>query len=414
MNTEIISIGDELLIGQVVNTNAAWMAEQLNLAGIEVIRITCISDTREDILSSLKEAASRADVILITGGLGPTRDDITKATLCEYFDSRLVPDPETLTYLKKMYEMRGWRFGRQHQEQAEIPDKCSPILNQHGSAPGMWFEEGGKIFVSMPGVPYEMKAMMSENVLPAILEKLDRHIILHRKVQTQGMGESMVARRISKWEDSLPENMKLAYLPQPGMVRLRLSGRGDDRQKLEQQMDEKIEQLKKIIPELIFGYGESPLEEVVGRILSEKGRTLSTAESCTGGYIAHLITSIPGSSEYFTGSIVAYSNRIKTDVLGVRDKTLIDHGAVSEACVTEMALGIKEKFNTDYSIAVSGVAGPAGGTIEKPVGTVWIAIAGPDSVVAEKFLFGNNRQRIIRITALTALNKLRLMILQQG
>ena len=412
MTTEIISIGDELLIGQVVNTNASWMAEQLNLVGIEVIRITCISDTREDIIAALKDAAGRAEVILMTGGLGPTKDDITKSTLCSYFGSGLVQNEKVTAYLKKMYERRGWQFTKLHQEQGQVPENCTPILNQHGSAPGMWFEENGKIYVSMPGVPYEMKAIMSENVLPALQKKLVGHIIVHRKVQTQGMGESMVARLISDWEDSLPENMKLAYLPQPGMVRLRLSGKGDNKEQLEQELDKKIQELEQIIPDLIFGYSETPLEQVTGMLLKKNGLTLSTAESCTGGYIAHLVTSIAGSSDYFSGSVIAYSNDIKTNELGVQPQTLIDHGAVSEECVIEMATGIRQKFNTDYSIAVSGIAGPEGGSPEKPVGTVWIAIAGPEKVQAEKFLFGNSRERITRVAALTALNKLRLVILK--
>ena len=412
MTTEIISIGDELLIGQVVNTNASWIAEQLNLAGIEVIRITCISDTREDIIAALNDAKGRAEVILLTGGLGPTKDDITKNTLCEYFGCELVQNAEVTAYLKEMFERRGWEFSKQHQEQGQVPSNCTPILNQQGSAPGMWFEEGGKIYVSMPGVPYEMKAIMSDHVLPALKEKVNGKIIVHRKVLTQGMGESMVARLISDWEDGLPENMKLAYLPQPGMVRMRLSGTGENKKQLEEELDRKIKELEQIIPDLIFGFGEISLEETLGNLFREKGLTLSTAESCTGGYIAHLITSISGSSDYFTGSVVAYSNDIKTGVLGVKEQTLIDHGAVSKECVSEMASGIRQKFNTDYSIAVSGIAGPGGGSPEKPVGTVWIAIAGPEKVYAEKFLFGNSRERIIRVAALTSMNKLRLMILK--
>jgi len=412
MTTEIISIGDELLIGQVINTNASWIAEQLNLAGIEVVRITTISDTRNDILNALKDASSRAEVILMTGGLGPTRDDITKKTLCEYFDSQLVFNQEAFENVEKLFAHRGFSMKKEKCEQAEIPDKCTPVMNAHGTAPGMWFERDDRIYISMPGVPFEMKAMLSNHVLPTLSKKLNGNFILHRKVLTQGIGESILAEKISEWEESLPEKMKLAYLPQPGMVRLRLSGTGKNLQLLRKDMDARIEHLKQIIPELIFGYGEVSLEEVVGKLLKEKSQSLSTAESCTGGYIAHLVTGISGSSDYFTGSVVAYSNKIKTGVLGVKEQTLIDHGAVSEQCVIEMASGIKSKFNTDYAIAVSGVAGPTGGSPEKPVGTVWIAIAGPDKVVTEQFLFGNARQRIIRVAALTALNKLRLMILE--
>ncbi len=412
MTTEIISIGDELLIGQVVNTNASWIAEQLNLAGIEVIRITTIADTGEEILRALDEASGRAEVILLTGGLGPTRDDITKKTLCDYFDSGLVFNEEAFENIVKLFGNRGLPITNINRQQAEVPENCTPIVNDKGTAPGMWFEKEGNIYVSMPGVPYEMKSMMSREILPKLAGRLSGLFILHKKVNTQGVGESWLAEMISEWEDGLPEHMKLAYLPQPGMVRLRLSGSAQNAGKLNLEMDQQIEKLAGLIPELIFGYGEVNLEEVLGNLLKERGQSLSTAESCTGGYIAHLITSIPGSSAYFNGSVVAYSNQVKTTILGVKEETLIAYGAVSEQCVTEMARGIKDKFNTDYSIAISGIAGPDGGTDEKPVGTVWIAIAGPTSVFTKKYIFGNDRQRIIRVAALTAMNQLRLMILK--
>ncbi len=413
MTTEIISIGDELLIGQVVNTNASWIAEQLNLAGIEVMRITTIADTGEEILRALDEASSRAEVILLTGGLGPTRDDITKKTLCNYFDTGLVFNEEAFENIVKLFGNRGLPINDINRQQAEIPENCTPIMNDKGTASGMWFEKEGKIYVSMPGVPYEMKSMMSREIMPKLASRLSGLFILHKKVITQGVGESWLAEMISEWEDGLPEHMKLAYLPQPGMVRLRLSGSAQNAGKLNLEMDQQIEKLAGLIPELIFGYGEVSLEEVLGNLLKERGQSLSTAESCTGGYIAHLITSIPGSSACFNGSVVAYSNQVKTTILGVKEETLIAYGAVSEQCVTEMARGVKDKFNTDYSIAISGIAGPDGGTDEKPVGTVWIAIAGPDSVFTKKYIFGNDRQRIIRVAALTAMNQLRLMILKE-
>lgn len=412
MKTEIISIGDELLIGQVINTNASWMAEQLNLAGIEVVRITTIADREEEILQALDEATERAEVILLTGGLGPTRDDITKDTLCTYFDSKLQTHKDVFEYVEKLFSDRGWPLKEVNRKQAMIPHNCTPIMNSKGTAPGMWFEKDGKIFVSMPGVPFEMKSMMTKDVIPRLAAMLNGKYIIHKKVLTQGVGESWLAELIRDWEDGLPKHMKLAYLPQAGMVRLRLSGLAEDAEKLYTEMDQKIEELKGIIPDLIFGYGEVGMEEVLGRLMKANTLSLSTAESCTGGYIAHLITSIPGSSAYFKGSVVAYSNEIKTDILGVKEKTLIMYGAVSEECVTEMALAVKNKFNTDYSIAISGVAGPDGGSDEKPVGTVWIAIAGPDNILVEKHLFGKDRQRIIRVSALTALNKLRQMILK--
>ncbi len=410
MKTEIISIGDELLIGQVVNTNAAWIAEQLNLAGIEVVRISTIADHREDIISALDEASDRAEVILLTGGLGPTRDDITKNTLCEYFDSTLVFHEPSFAYFKKLFGHRGLPISDTNRKQAEVPHNCTPIINEYGTAPGMWFEKEGRVYVSMPGVPYEMRAMIINDILPRLAKRLNGKHIIHKKVLTQGVGESFLSELIREWEENLPEHMKLAYLPQPGIVRLRLTGSGPDAENLNTALDHQIMELQNIIPDLIFGYGEESLEEVVGRILLEKGRNLSTAESCTGGYIAHLITSIAGSSKYFNGSVIAYANEIKTGILDVKEETLLDHGAVSEQTVTEMALGVKRKFNTDYAIAVSGVAGPDGGTAEKPVGTIWIAIAGPEKLIAEKFRFGNSRQRNIRVSAVTALNKLRLMI----
>ncbi len=412
MTTEIISIGDELLIGQVVNTNASWIAEQLNLAGIEVVRITTIADTREDILRALDEASNRAEVILLTGGLGPTRDDITKNSLCDYFDTGLVFNEEAFENIVKLFGNRGLPINDINRQQAEVPENCTPIVNDKGTASGMWFEKEGNIYVSMPGVPYEMKSMMSREILPKLSDRLHGLFILHKKVLTQGVGESWLAEMISEWEDGLPGHMKLAYLPQPGMVRLRLSGSAEDSVKLNLEMDQEIEKLTGLIPDLIFGYGEVSLEEVLGSLLKERGQSLSTAESCTGGYIAHLITSIPGSSAYFNGSVVAYSNQVKTNTLDVKEETLIAYGAVSEQCVTEMANGVKEKFNTDYSIAISGIAGPDGGTDEKPVGTVWIAIAGPASVITKKYIFGNDRQRIIRVATLTAMNQLRLMILK--
>jgi nicotinamide-nucleotide amidase len=412
MKAEIISIGDELLIGQVVNTNASWIAEQLSLAGIDVVRITAIADRREEILATLDEASARAKVILLTGGLGPTRDDITKNTLCEYFGSGLVFHEPTFEQITRLFGDRGLPIRGVNRMQAEVPDNCTPIINQHGTAPGMWFEKDDRIYVSMPGVPYEMKAMMISHILPGLAKKQNGLHLVHRIVQTQGAGESYLSELISNWEDDLPSHIKLAYLPQPGIVRLRLSGSSPDRGALVSELEKRILQLESIIPDLIFGYGEISIEEATARVLKEKGRTLATAESCTGGYIAHLLTSIPGSSAYFTGSIVAYDNRIKTSVLGVREETLAEFGAVSEQCVKEMAMGIKHKYNTDHAIAVSGIAGPEGGTDDKPVGTTWIAIAGPGGVQARKYLFGSNRQRNIRVAAVTALNKLRLSIIK--
>ncbi len=412
MKAEIINIGDELLIGQVVNTNASWMAAQLTKAGISVVQTTTIADDDKAIKNALDQAFVRAQVILISGGLGPTKDDITKKTLAEYFDSKLIFHVPTYEQVEKIFAARRFPVTEVNRQQAMIPEKCKPLFNKNGTAPGMWFEKDGKVAVSMPGVPFEMQAMVAEQVIPAIVEHFNMDAIVHKTVMTTGMPESMLAENIKDWEANLPSNVKLAYLPQPGIVRLRLSGRGKDRQKLKAEISVQVDKLKKLIPEIIFGYDDVSLEEVVGQLLIKNKKTVSTAESCTGGYIAHLITSVPGSSGYFEGSVVSYSNRIKTDLLGVRTETLEKYGAVSREVVIEMAKGAKAGLKTDYSLAVSGIAGPDGGTKEKPVGTVWLALAGPQGTEAKLFYFGEHRGRNIRRSALAALNMLRLKLEQ--
>jgi len=563
MIAEIITIGDEILIGQIVDTNSAWIARQLSGIGISVKQISSVSDSREHILKALEEAESRADLILITGGLGPTKDDITKHTLCEYFNTSLRFDDEVYKHVEALFKRFGLKVTKVNRKQAEVPESCTLIHNAYGTAPGMWFsppltppiggrtgiEKGdyyktadpglyekleakalemrnnpteaesilwnflrnkqigykfrrqhiidrfivdlvcldkmlvievdgdihddqkeedelrtsvlndrgfkvirfqnreiivdpdgvvnrikktlgktvspqggdgrGAVFVSMPGVPYEMKAMMENEILQKIKNHFKTPAIVHRTVLTQGIGESFLSDKLNDWENSLKKvSIKLAYLPSPGMVRLRLSTLGNDEKSLLKIVDKKIEELKSIIPKYIFGYEEDKLEEIIGKLLIENKKTLSTAESCTGGYIAHRITSVPGSSAYYKGSVVSYSNEIKIASLGVNEKTLSKHGAVSEQVVKEMAEGAQKKFKTDFAIACTGIAGPEGGTAEKPVGTVWIAIATPDSgysrnsersrtIKTEKFLFGDNRMRNIHITAITALNMLR-------
>jgi nicotinamide-nucleotide amidase len=412
MLAEIITIGDELLIGQVVDTNSAWMGTLLNNNGIKVHQITSVSDNREHIIEALTEAAKRADIILITGGLGPTKDDITKVTLCNYFNTELVFNAEAFKDVEYVFKIRGREVTEVNRKQAEIPKNCIPLSNKNGTAPGMWFEEKGKIYVSMPGVPYEMKAIMENDVIPRLKKKFDLPVILHKTVLTQGIGESVLAEKIEAWEDSLAkENIKLAYLPSPGMVRLRLTTSGKDAAVVKQTIDRKVKELIPLAESYIYGYDNDTLEELVGKLLLQKHKTLSTAESCTGGYIAHLITSIAGSSEYFKGSVVSYANEIKENVLGVKAETLGKHGAVSQQTVEEMVAGVSSKLNTDYAIAVSGIAGPGGGTAEKPVGLVWIAIKTPIKVFSKKFQFGDNRERNIRVTAITALNMLRKEIL---
>ncbi len=406
LKAEIITIGDELLIGQVVNTNASWMASQLNDAGISVNRVITISDQRDEIRDTLKESGSRSDVILLTGGLGPTRDDITKKVLAEYFDSKLVFNETVYEQIGELFKKRGFDISKLNKEQAEIPEICKPIRNENGTAPGMWFEKDKKIYVSMPGVPYEMQPMITDYVIPELRKKFNPGAIIHKTLLTQGIPESVLAKKIEGWEDQLPDNIKLAYLPQPGMVRLRLSAHGDDKKSLEQQVAMQVEQLNQLLPGTVFGYDDDRLELIIGNMLRDHQKTLATAESCTGGYIAHLITTIPGSSDYFIGSVVAYANEIKENILGVNAASLEKFGAVSEQVVREMAAGVKNRFGTDYAIAVSGIAGPAGGTEEKPVGTTWIAIATPDSITTRMFKLGEHRERNIRKAALSALNLL--------
>ena len=412
MNVEIINIGDELLIGQVINTNAAWMAEQLNLSGFRAYQVSVISDSRQHILEALAEAEKRAEVVLISGGIGPTKDDITKHTLCEYFNTRLVFNEEAYRDVEAIFARRGYQVTELNRQQAELPESCTGIPNKLGTARGMWFEKdrpdkSRTIFVSMPGVPFEMKSMMTDYVIPRMKELFNTPFIYHKTILTQGVGESFLAARIESWENELPSHIKLAYLPQPGIVRLRLTGEGSNEIILHQEVEAEVLKLQPMIPEYIFGYDEETVELIVGRLLKEKHATLATAESCTGGTIAQMITSIPGSSVYFKGSVVAYSNEIKKHILGINDETLSKYGAVSEEVVTHMAASLQKMFDVDYAIATSGIAGPDGGSEEKPVGTVWIAIATPDEVVASKFLFGDNRERNIRRTALQAINMLR-------
>jgi len=410
MNAEIISIGDELLIGQVINTNASWIAQQLNLTGVQVYQITAISDNNEHIRDALDAARAKSDIILITGGLGPTKDDITKQCLCDYFNTCLKFNQEAYDQIKELFHIRGLKLTDRNKKQAEIPEASIPIKNVNGTAPGMWFEDKGKVFISMPGVPFEMKSMMTDHILPKLRDRFSSEIIIHKTVLTQGVGESWLAEMISDWENDLPDNIKLAYLPQPGIVRLRLTTNGNDKKELKIILEKHISQLNEIISDLIFGYDDDTLEELVGKILRTKDKTLSTAESCTGGYISHLITSIPGSSDYYRGSVIAYSNEIKERELGVKKQSMIDHGVVSEEVVVQMAQGALGKFNTDYSIATSGIAGPGGGTDEKTVGTTWIAVAARDKIITKKYLFGENRERNIRKTAVTGLNMLRKLI----
>lgn len=404
---EIITIGDELLIGQVIDTNSAWMGQKLNSIGVKVKQITSVSDDAEHIIAALAEARKRADLIFITGGLGPTKDDITKITLCRYFNSTLRFDEKSFEVITEIFKARGRGVTDTNRKQAEVPSNCEVLLNKWGTAPGMWFDDKGKVFVSMPGVPYEMKGIMENEVLPRLIDRFNLPPIQHRTILTQGIGESNLSDLISSWEDKLPPYMKLAYLPSPGMVRLRISANGTDESKLRDEMESEVQKLISIAGEYIYGFEEEKLESIVGNLLRQQGKTLSTAESCTGGYIAHKITTIPGSSDYYIGSIIAYANRIKEKFLDVDPKIFEVNGAVSEQAVMAMASHVKEKFGTDYAIACSGIAGPGGGTEEKPVGTVWLALATPDQIITRKLLLGRVRERVIMEASQHALNLLR-------
>ena len=413
MLTEIITIGDELLIGQVVDTNSAWMAQRLNEIGIKVKQISSVSDDESHILKALYEASLRADIILITGGLGPTKDDITKKTLCKYFKTGLKFDEESFKIIESIFISRGRQVTPINRLQAEVPENCTVLHNYQGTAPGMWFEQNEKIYISMPGVPSEMKGLMEKIVIPKIKERFPLVPIIHKTILTQGIGESYLSDLISSWEDNLPSHIKLAYLPAAGMVRLRITAKGVDEEALLKEVNAEALKLKALIGEYIYGYENDRLEGLIGRLLRDQKKTISTAESCTGGFIAHKITSIPGSSEYYIGSIVAYANEIKVNELDVDFHIFEKYGAVSEEVVKSMASNVRKKFKTDYSIACSGIAGPDGGTIDKPVGTVWIAVSNAEKTITRKLQLGTNRERVILETAQHALNVLRKMLIHE-
>ncbi len=410
MIAEIITIGDEILIGQTVDTNSAWMAQELNKLGVRIGRSTTIPDEPHEIVIALNEAFTRTDLVLMTGGLGPTNDDITKKTLTEYFEDELVQNDEALERITNFFDARGKQMLQVNVDQALVPSRARIVQNQKGTASGMWFEREGQVAISMPGVPYEMKHLMRSGFLPMIAEYFKTEPVFHHTVMTFGEGESYIADMVKEWEKGLEvDDVKLAYLPSPGIVKMRLSAFGND--DIEAKVLRHASALERLIPELIYGHNDERLEEVVGRLLSEKGKKVSTAESCTGGYIAHLFTSIPGSSDYYQGTFCTYSYRSKSEILGVDPQTIIDEGAVSKEVVEGMAKGLFNKFDTDYVIAVSGIAGPGGGTEDKPVGTVWMSVGTKDKLVTRLMMFGRNRMYNIRMTALYALNELRLQLI---
>jgi len=403
MRAEIITIGDEILIGQIVDTNSAWMAQKLNLAGIKVKQISSVSDDRQHILEALNESIGRADLILITGGLGPTKDDITKKTLAEYFNTGYRLDQDALENVKRIFLKYKAPLLEINIKQAEVLNNCITLLNLNGTAPGMWIEHENRIFVSMPGVPFEMMYMMEEQVIPRIIEAFNLPVILHHTILTAGIGESILAERIESVEDSLPQNIKLAYLPKLGTVRVRLSGNGQNEDLLRNEINVYAKRIVDIVSEYVIAENDTPIEKVIMDFMESRNLKLSVAESCTGGYISHQLTQHPGSSKVFLGGAVTYSNSLKISILGVSEKTLNNFGAVSEETVKEMSEGAKTAFHSDYSIAVSGIAGPDGGTIEKPVGTVWIAVTGKTKTITKTYNFGNKRTQNIERSGTTAL-----------
>ena len=396
MRAEIITIGDELLIGQVVDTNSAWMAERLNESGIELYQITSVHDDREHILKALDEAFSRADIVLTTGGLGPTKDDITKHVMCEYFGTTLAEDPRVREHIHELYKERPDVLNRLTATQWLVPESATILPNRVGSAPIMVFEQTGKLLVVLPGVPHEMKIAMREQVLPYIRlkvrgERLEASgEIIHRTMMLYGIAESTLALKIEDWENALPQSMHLAYLPKDGIIRLRLSSYGEA---TKEEIEQQIANLKPLIAGNLIATEDLPLETILGNQLKARHQTIATAESCTGGRLAAALNAQSGASAYYMGSVVAYDNRIKEQVLGVKHNTLEKYGAVSEQTVREMAEGVRALMNTDYAIATSGIAGPTGGTLDKPVGTVWIAWATPDGTTAECYHFGVARER---------------------
>lgn len=407
---ELLTIGDELLYGQVVNTNAAWMGTELGLRGLRVVQITSVSDDAAAIVVALDAARTRAQAVLITGGLGPTRDDLTKHVLAKYFDSELVLHEPTLRHVEGIFA----RFNRPmldvNRAQALVPAACDVVPNPLGTAPGMWFDDGQTVFVSMPGVPFEMKRMMTDTVLPRLVVRFNPPALRHRVVQTVGLGESFLAQRISAWEDGLPAHLKLAYLPNMGQVRLRLTGllpAGMTADALDAEMEDRIAALRPLIAEYLFAEGEVLLEAAVGQLLTARNLTIGTAESCTGGYVAHRLTSVAGSSAYFRGAVVAYDNAVKTDLLHVPMAVIEQHGAVSEEVVRAMADGARRTLGCDVALATSGVAGPGGGTEAKPVGTICIAVADAAGTVSRQFSFDRGRELNIQYTMVQILDLLR-------
>ena len=408
VKAEIIAIGDELLYGQIMDTNSHWISQQLDLVGVRVVRKTTVGDNKLDILDAFSKAEKRADIILITGGLGPTQDDLTKPLMAEYFECPIVEFPEAVEAVTSFFKRRGREITPLNILQGHLPACCTYVPNEVGTAPGMWFSKNGTYWMSMPGVPHEMKKLMKDFVLPKLPQLFELPVIVHEVIKTVGIGESWLADLIKDWENALPEHIKLAYLPSLGHVKLRLTGFGQSKENLQEEIQSQIAIVMPLIQDYVYGYNEETLETAIGRLLKKSNKTLALAESCTGGYISHLITSIAGSSAYFQGALVPYHNQFKHEILGVSDVTLAEFGAVSEETVREMAVGIKKLFKSDFGLASSGIAGPDGGTEAKPVGTIWIACAGDGFVETKKLQLTQDRLLNIELTAVAVLNLFRI------
>lgn len=414
MKAEIITIGDEILIGQIVDTNSAFISKELDKIGISVYQITSIQDERAHILQSLKEASQRVDIVILTGGLGPTRDDITKKCLCEFFGDKLEKNEEVLKHIEYLFEKYiDTPISAMNRDQALLPSKATVLPNEFGTASGMWFHEGEKVFISLPGVPYEMKELVKREVIPRLMQGFSRPVILHKTVITYGLGESALAEKIETWEDNLPSNIKLAYLPNLGKVRLRLTATGDNEEHLQNAIDNQITALHEFIGDVIYGYEEdAPVEVIIGRMLAEKGWTLSTAESCSGGRLAVNFTRAPGSSATFKGSVVSYATQAKEEILGISGSLIKEKSVVSAEVAEAMATAAQSRFHTEFAVSTTGNAGPTKGDSEAEVGTVYIGIATPDGVSSQKFIFGNHREKVIGKTVNKAMELLQKAIIK--
>jgi len=412
IHAEIITIGDEILYGQITDTNSQMIATELDKIGIRVVRRTAVGDTQTAIINALEVALQIADIVIFTGGLGPTKDDITKTTLCEFFDAKLIQQPEILAHIENLFAQKGRVLNDLNRQQARFPDKAEMIWNPIGTAPGMWFTQEDKVIISMPGVPREMQCMMTETIAPKLQETFHTPFIYHKIIRTINLPESILAEKIATWEDNLPNHIKLAYLPRMGQVRMRLTATGENMAQIQAETHTEIDKVLPLIKPHVFGFDNEEIEEVTGRELAERGLTIASAESCTGGLVAHHLTKIAGASRYFVGGIVAYDNRIKIRKLDIPEKLIRKYGAVSQEIVSLMAENIRKKYGTYLGVATSGIAGPDGGTPDKPVGTIWIAVSCESKTFSQKLQLTTDRTLNMQLTVNYLLNKVRQMAIE--